>query len=170
MGTVRLGANYVRIWVATAVSNLGDGVTLAALPLLAASLTRSPTSVALVSMASTLPWLLFALPSGALADRLDRKRTMVIVDGFRTVVLGLLALLVLTNNATIWVLGFVAFALGSAETLFDNAAQSILPNLVHRDALEIANGRMYEAEIVANQFVGPPLGALLFAATAAAPR
>ncbi len=169
MGTVRLGANYVRIWSATAVSNLGDGVTLAALPLLAASLTRSPTSVALVSMASTLPWLFFALPSGALTDRLDRQKTMVLVDGFRMLVMAGLALLVFTDAAAIWVLGIVAFALGSAETLFDNAAQSILPNLVDVDALEVANGRMYAAEIVSNQFIGPPLGALLFAATAAAP-
>jgi MFS family permease len=169
MGRVRLGANYVRIWSATAASNLGDGVTLAALPLLAASLTRSPTSIAAVSLAGTLPWLLFALLSGALADRLDRKRTMVMVDAFRMLVLAALAVTVLTGNESVALLALVAFTLGSAETLFDNAAQSILPNLVHRDALEIANGRMYAAEIVSNQFIGPPLGAFLFAATAAAP-
>ena len=73
MARVRLGANYVRLWIAATVSNLGDGVTLAALPLLAAALTRSPTSIAVVSFAGTLPWLLFALVSGALADRLDRR-------------------------------------------------------------------------------------------------
>lgn len=169
MARVRLGANYVRIWCAATVSNLGDGVTLAALPLLAASLTRSPTSIALVSLAGTLPWLLFALLSGALADRLDRKRTMVMVDAFRMLVLGGLAVVVLMGSETIVLLAVVAFTLGSAETLFDNAAQSILPNVVHTDALEVANGRVYAAEIVSNQFIGPPLGAFLFAATAAAP-
>jgi MFS family permease len=151
------------------VSNLGDGVTLAALPLLAASLTRSPTSIAAVSLAGTLPWLLFALVSGALADRLDRKRTMVIVDGFRMLVMAGLAVLVLTEQDTLVLIALAAFALGSAETLFDNAAQSLLPSVVDRDALEVANGRLYAAEVVTNQFVGPPLGAFLFAAAAATP-
>jgi MFS family permease len=169
MARTRLGANYVRLWSASAVSNLGDGVTLAALPLLAASLTRSPTSIAIVSFAGTLPWLLFALLSGALADRWDRKRTMAIVDGFRMLVMAALATLVLTGNETLGLLAIVAFALGSAETLFDNSAQSILPTFVDRDALELANSRLEGIEVVANQFVGPPLGAFLFAATAAAP-
>src|SRR3978361_75539 len=100
MARIRLGASYVRLWTASTVSNLGAGATLAALPLLAASLPRSPTSIAAVSLAGTLPWLLFALLSGALADRLDRKRTMAIVDGFRTLVMGVLAALVLTGNET----------------------------------------------------------------------
>jgi predicted MFS family arabinose efflux permease len=94
---------------------------------------------------------------------------MVAVDTFRMAVLAALAVFVLTGTETIVLLALVAFALGTAETLFDNAAQSILPNVVPVDALEVANGRMYAAEIVSNQFVGPPLGAFLFAATAAAP-
>ncbi len=169
MAKVRLGSSYVRLWSAATVSNLGDGVTLAALPLLAASLTRSPTSIAAISLAGTLPWLLFALISGALADRLDRKRTMVLVDGFRMLVMAGLAILVLTEQDTLVLLAVVAFALGSAETLFDNSAQSLLPSVVDRDALEVANGRLYAAEVVTNQFAGPPLGAFLFAAAAAAP-
>ncbi len=169
MTRARLGANYVRLWTASTVSNLGDGVTLAGLPLLAASLTRSPTGVALVSFAGTLPWLFFALLGGALADRLDRKRTMAVVDGFRMLVMGTLAVLVLTDSATLVLIGLVAFVLGSAETLFDNAAQAILPNVVARDTLETANGRLYAAEVITNQFAGPPLGAFLFAAASAAP-
>ena len=158
-----------RLWTAATVSNLGDGVTLAALPLLAASLTRSPTSIAVVTFAGTLPWLLFALLSGALADRLDRRRTMVLVDAFRMLVMAGLAVLVLTDADSLLLVGVVAFVLGSAETLFDNSAQSILPSIVERDSLETANGRVYAAEVVTNQFVGPPVGAFLFAATAAAP-
>ena len=130
MARVRLGANYVRLWSAATVSNLGDGVTLAALPLLAASLTRSPTSIAAISLAGTLPWLLFALLGGALADRLDRRRTMALVDGFRMLAMGVLAVLVLTGTETLPLIAIVAFALGTAETLFDNAAQAILPNVV----------------------------------------
>jgi MFS family permease len=169
MPRVRLGANYVRLWSAATVSNLGDGVTLAALPLLAASLTRSPTSIAAISLAGTLPWLLFALLGGALADRLDRRRTMAYVDGFRMLAMGALAVLVLTGTETLPLIALVAFALGTAETLFDNAAQAILPNVVDTGVLEVANGRLYAAEVVSNQFVGPPLGAFLFAAAAAAP-
>src|SRR6476661_7210243 len=164
MTRVRLGANYVRLWAASTVSNLGDGVTLAALPLLAASLTRSPTSVAAVSFAGTLPWLFFALIGGALADRLDRRLTMAVVDGFRMLAIGSLAVLVLTDTVNLLLIGLVAFALGTAETVFDNAAQAVLPNVVARDALEVANGRLYAAEVVTNEFVGPPLGALLVAA------
>jgi predicted MFS family arabinose efflux permease len=169
MTRVRLGANYARLWTATTVSNLGDGVTLAALPLLAASLTRSPTEVAAVTFALSLPWLFFALVGGALADRLDRRRTMAVVDGIRTLLLALLGALVLTDTISLILLAVVAFAIGTAETVFDNAAQSILPNVVARDALETANGRLYAGEVVTNQFVGPPLGAFLFAATASAP-
>ncbi len=169
MAKIRLGANYVRLWTAATVSNLGDGVTLAALPLLAASLTRSPTSIAAVSLAGTLPWLFFALIGGALADRLDRKRTMALVDAFRMVAMAVLAVLVLTDTATLVLIAVVAFALGTSETLFDNAAQAILPSVVAVEALEVANGRLQAVEVVTNQFVGPPLGAFVFAAAAAAP-
>jgi MFS family permease len=169
MTRVRLGANYARIWGASTVSNLGDGVTLAALPLLAASLTRSPTRIAAITLARTLPWLLFALVGGALADRLDRRKAMAVVDFLRMGLMVLLAVLVATDTATLLWIGIIAFALGSAETVFDNAAQAILPNVVKREALQTANGRLYAAEVVTNQFAGPPLGAFLFAAAAAAP-
>ena len=169
MAKVRLGASYVRLWSAATVSNLGDGVTLAALPLLAASLTRSPTSIAAISLAGTLPWLLFALISGALADRLDRKRTMVLVDGFRMLVMAGLAILVLTEQDTLVLLALVAFALGSAETLFDNSARVAA---TERRRPRLARGRQRPALRGRGRHQpvrGPPLGALLFAAAAAAP-
>jgi MFS family permease len=169
MARVRLGANYVRLWSAATVSNLGDGVMLAALPLLAASLTRDPTEVALVSLALTLPWLLFALVGGALADRLDRRKAMAVVDGIRMLLIGALGIAVLADQQSLWLLVVVAFLLGTAETVFDNASQAILPSVVAKEHLELANGRLYAAEIVTNQFAGPPLGAFLFAAAAAAP-
>jgi MFS family permease len=169
MARVRLGANYVRLWTGATVSNLGDGVTLAAVPLLATTLTRSPTSIAVVSLAMTLPWLLFALVGGALADRLDRRKTMAAVDAFRMVAIGTLAGFVLAGEESLALIVVVAFVLGTAETLFDNASQAILPNVVPKEHLETANGRLYAAEIVTNQFVGPPLGAFLFTVAAAAP-
>jgi MFS family permease len=157
------------LWTANAVSNLGDGVTLVAGPLLAASLTRDPRLVAGLAVAQRLPWLLFSLVSGALVDRLDRRRLMVRVDAARCVAVGLLGVAVLADVATLPLLYVVFFALGTAETLFDNAAVSILPGVVPREQLARANGRLLGAQMVANELAGPPLGGLLFATAAALP-
>jgi hypothetical protein len=151
------------------VSNLGDGVTLVAGPLLAASLTRDPRLVAGLAVAQRLPWLLFSLLSGALVDRLDRRLLMARVDAARCVVVGLLGVAVLADVATLPLLYVVFFALGTAETLFDNAAVSILPAVVSKDRLARANGRLLGAQMVANELVAPPLGGLLFATAAAVP-
>src|SRR6476469_6375948 len=156
----RLGGNFARLWTAGAVSNIGDGVVLAAMPLLAASLSHNdPVTVALVATAGTLPWLLFSLVGGAIADRTDRRRTMAVVDGMRFVAMAALAVALLAGAESIVLLVIVSFALGMAETVFDNASQAILPSLVTDDLLETANGRLEGAQIVTNQFVGPPVGA-----------
>ncbi|HEY7590716.1 MAG TPA: MFS transporter [Candidatus Limnocylindrales bacterium] len=158
-----LGSRFWRLWSASVVSNLADGMFWVALPLLAVTLTASPALVAGVVVASRLPWLLFALVAGALADRLDRRRTMVLVDLGRVVILGGLALTVAAGVATIWLLYVVAFLLGVLETLFDTAAQAILPNIVPRERLTAANSRLLAAEFTMNQFIGPPLGGFLAA-------
>ncbi|MGB3683767.1 MAG: MFS transporter [Rubrobacteraceae bacterium] len=164
-----LGANYWKLWAASTVSNLGDGITLVAGPLLAASLTRDPLLVAGVALAQRLPWLLFSLISGALVDRLDRRLLMVAVDGFRTMLLLGLAFAVLFDFVSIPLLYAVFFLMGTAETLFDTASVSILPAVVPRESLEKANGRLFGAQIVANEFVAPPLGGFLFAVAASVP-
>jgi MFS family permease len=103
----------------------------------------------------------FALVAGALADRLDRRRTMVLVDAGRVVLMGGLALAVLGNVATIWLLYLVAFVLGCFETMFDTAASSMLPNVVGKDKVVAANSRLNAVELTMNAFVGPPLGGFL---------
>ena len=158
-----LGRSYWKLWLASAGSNLSDGIFWTAMPLLALSLTDSPALIAGVTVASRLPWLLFALVAGALADRLDRRRTMMLVDLGRAGLLGALAVMVGANFASIPLLYGLVFALGVAETLFDTSAQSIMPTLVDRERLSRANGRLYAAELTMNQFVGPPLGGLLAA-------
>jgi len=165
----RLSGRYWRLWTASTISNLGDGVAIVALPLLAVSLTRNPVLVSLLGVVQYLPWLLFSLISGALVDRLDRRVLMWRTDVFRAVVISAVGLLVVVDWMSLPVLFSAAFLLGTAETLFDNASQAILPSLVERDALAKANGRLQGAEVVTNQFVGPPLGGLLFAAAAATP-
>ncbi|MEV2237356.1 MFS transporter [Micromonospora sp. NPDC049891] len=159
-----LGGRFWRLWSASAVSNLADGIVKIALPLVAVGYTRSPVLVAGVATAFSLPWLLFALPAGALADRLDRRRVMLAANALRAVVIGGLALAVAFDSGSIWLLYLVALVLGMAETLYDTSAQSILPQVVTRDQLPRANGRLAAVELAANQFVGPPLAGFLVAA------
>ena len=160
---MRLGPNFRKALVASGFANLADGVFQVALPLLAVQLTRSPLLIAGVAVAARLPWLL-APVAGALADRLDRRQTMVRVNLVRTVLLGGLALAIAAGLATVVMLYAVALLLGFAETLFDTSDQSLLPAIVPRDDLTRANSRLFAVEMVANTFVGPPLGGLLAAA------
>jgi MFS family permease len=168
----RLGLPFWQLWSASTLSNLADGLVKIALPLVAVTLTDSAGLVAGVTLAVTLPWLLFALPAGALADRVDRRIAMVAANVVRAVAVAALAVaLVLgleSSTGAIWALYAVALLLGTAETVYDTAAQSILPQVVPRDRLPRANGRLIAAELTANEFVGPPLGGLLVAAGVAA--
>jgi MFS family permease len=164
-----LGSNFRRLVASATVSGLGDGVRIAALPLLAAALTASPTTIAAVTLAGGLPWALFALISGALVDRWDRRRVMALSDAARFLVTGVLVALVASDHSSIAAILVVAFLLGTAETFFDNASQAILPSIVDDALLERANGRLYASQIVTIQFVGPPLGALLFGWAMAVP-
>lgn len=156
-----LGRGFWTLFSASLVANLSDGIFQIALPLLAVSVTKEPGLVAGVTVASRLPWLVFALVAGALADRLDRRRTMVLVDAGRVVLLSGLVLAVVANVATIWLLYLVAFVLGCLETMFDTAASSMLPNVVGKDKVVAANSRLNAVELTMNNFVGPPLGGLL---------
>jgi len=165
-GRAPLGSAYWWLWTSSGLSNLADGVFKIALPLVAIRYTQSPALIAGLSLALTLPWLLFALQAGALADRADRRRMMLGANIARTAVLAGLAVAAATGLGSIWVLYLVALCIGVSETLYDTSAQSILPQLVGRDQLSRANGRLYAAEMTANQFIGPPLGGLLVAAGA----
>jgi MFS family permease len=158
-----LGRNFTKAMVASGFANLADGVLWVALPLLAVQLTRSPILIAGITVAARLPWLL-APVAGAFADRLDRRQSMVRVNLVRFVLLGGLALAVAVDVATLPLLYAVAVLLGVGETLFDTSAQSLLPAVVDRDELTRANSRLFAVELVANTFIGPPLGGLLAAA------
>lgn len=165
----KLGSRFDKLTLAAGVSNLGDGVMGAAFPLLVASLTRDPILVAGVTFVGRLPWLLFGLVSGALVDRMDRKRVMVITNTLRFVGIGLLALGIATGDAGLVAVYVVAFGLGVAETFFDTSAEAFTPRLVEPGQLPSANARLQGLEFVAGSLAGPPLGAFLFAAAAALP-
>lgn len=151
------------------ISNLGDGTSAIAYPWLATTLTRSPVLVAGVGVASRLPWLLVSLHAGAVIDRSDRRTVMIAMNAARAAITALVVALVVTDLMTIPLLFAAALLLGVAEVLYDNGAQTILPRLVPAERLERANGDLWGAETVTNQFVGPPLGGLLIAVGLAVP-
>lgn len=165
----RLGSDFKRLWLATAISNVGDGIRIAALPLLAASFTRDPLLISGVLFATKLPWLLFSLHSGAVVDRVDRRRLMVVVALIRGAVMGLLALSLLADVGGIALVYSVALFLGIGEVFADNASFALLPAVTPAERLEDANGRLEAAIVVTNEFLGPALGGLLFAAALGAP-
>lgn len=164
-----LGASFRRVWLAVGISSTGDGMFLTAFPLLAASLTRDAFLIAGVTIASRLPWLVFSLIAGAIADRVDRRRLMVTADVARCVVVAALGIVVLGHWAQIWLLYVCAFGLGVGETLHTNAAQAILPRLVESDQLVTANARLTSTQVMTENFGGPPIGAALYSAAPSVP-
>jgi MFS family permease len=177
---VALGTSYRKLFAASTISNLGDGISLIAYPWLASAITRNPILIALVPVAQRLPWLLFTLPAGVITDRTDRQRLMVGANVLRALLTGVVAFAVFSRRgvlpapdevdqvvSTEWLLYLVLIAatllLGVGEVLYDNSAQTFLPAIVETNDLEQANGRLYSAELVANQFAGPPLAGLLLA-------
>lgn len=165
----RLGPGYRWLLASSWTSNLGDGIVLAAGPLLVASQTDQEFLVALAALVQWLPPLLLGLYAGALTDRVDRRRLVIAVDLVRCAVLVLLVTAVLTGAVSIGVVLVALFLLGTAEMFADNASSTILPMLVDRDDLAVGNARLQTGFITVNQLAGPPLGAALFAAGAAWP-
>ncbi|TCO45983.1 putative MFS family arabinose efflux permease [Kribbella antiqua] len=164
-----LGPDFRKIWPASIISNLGDGAMLAAGPLLVASITREPAAVGAAAFVQQLPWLLFALLSGALVDRLDRRLMIVAADIFRCAVLTALGIAVLLETSPLWGVYAALFLLGTAETLADNASGALLVSAVPKTQLGKANARLFASGTVLQQLGGPPLGALLFAVGAGVP-
>lgn len=151
------------------VSSLGDGIRTAALPLLAVTVTSDPVLVSGLVVAGRLPWLLVALFSGAVADRIDRRRLMIIADVCRaTVLLGVVAFL-LAGDPSIWVLYVLAAALGIGETLFETATQGLLPQVVPPERLASANGNMASLNFALGSFAGPAVGSWLFSLSRVVP-
>jgi len=160
----RLSPAYWRLWTASTISNLGDGVFLVALPLLASRLTRSEVAISFIGVAAALPWLVLSLPIGAVVDRIDHRLLMVRADTFRAAIVGTLAIAVAADSAHMWMLWVAAACLGVAEVFFDNASQAMVPSIVPTEVLEKANGRRFASEIAANSFIGTPLGSIMFVA------
>lgn len=179
---VKLGNSFWRLWSASAISNLGDGIAAVAYPWLASSVTRSPLLIALIGFASRAPWLIFTLFAGVLSDRFNRKKILIAMDLFRgaltvgvaiAVTLSasrlpdLSALNEISSLNTDWLLYSIlliaSIFFGMAEVLRDNTAQTFMPLVVEKEKLEKANGRLWSAESLTNTFIGPPIGSFLVA-------
>lgn len=175
MSLIAANRNFRLLFSATAVSNLGDGISALAFPWLATLITRDPFLIAAVAAATKLPWLLFSLPAGVITDQFDRQRLMVSADVLRMLltvaVIGLILSappMPMADNAAqalplIAGLCAAAFLLGSAEVVRDNAAQTALPSVVEKSQLEQANGQLWSIEQIMGQFVGPPVAGVLIA-------
>ncbi|MBO1417532.1 MFS transporter [Streptomyces sp. FH025] len=165
----QLGRKFGMLWSASAISSVGDGMRDSALPLLAVAVSDSPGAVSVVSVAASLPFLLMSLYGGVLADRADRRRLMWTIDSLRAaVVLGFAAWVYLADPP-LAVLAALAFVLGCGETVFSNAATSVIPEVVRPDQLDAANGRMQGNMLVGGNLIGPLLGSALFAVAAGLP-
>ncbi|GAA4381829.1 MFS transporter [Paeniglutamicibacter cryotolerans] len=151
------------LWAGASASNLGDGMLLAAGPLLVLTMTREPLAVALAPFVQQVPWVLFGLLAGAVVDRVDRRALMIGVNLLRMVVMAALALVIFTGALTLPLLYAGLFLLGTAEAFADNAATSLIPTLVPKKQLGLANSRLFGTITITNQLSGPPLGAMLFA-------
>jgi len=167
--SARLSPRYWKLWAATAVSSLGDGVVAIALPLLAVSVTRDGLALGGLLAALRLPWLLVAVPLGAVADRVDRRRMAVGIETLRTVVLAVLAVAIGEGLRSLPFLYLVAFSLGTLEAGFVAATSAAVPDLVGKEGLAHANGHLAAANTAGEDFLGVGLGGLAFVALAALP-
>lgn len=181
---MKLGVNYWKLWIASVVSNLGDGIAMIAYPWLASAVTRNPLHIAAVAVITRLPWLLFSLPAGVITDRVDRRKLAAWMDVGRFVITTGVAFAVLRVQSQLsspdqvadgsaplpesagfllFVVYAAALLLGTAEVFRDNSAQTLMPAIVDSENLERANGRLWGAEMVTNSFVGPPIAGILMA-------
>jgi len=188
MRSKRLPSSYTKLFVASAFSNLGTGVSMVAYPWIASSLTRSPLLLSLIGLMASLPWLIVSLPGGVLIDRFPRRKIIVLTDVFRGFVTVAVAVVIWANQNSIHVVKSVTnltvvnthvllycvmlvatFLLESAAVIGNSASQTFIPMIVDKEELERANGRLWTAESLTSSFMGPPLASLLLGLSVFAP-
>jgi MFS family permease len=167
--SVPLGHDFSRIWSASLITNLVDGVLRLAAPLLAVSLTEDPILIGALSALGLLPWLFFAIPIGALVDRVDRRKALVIGNSLRAVIALFIAFAVSQDFINIWLLLISVFFFGICEVLVDTTSQAVLPQILDKSNYERGNSRLQISEVIVSQFAGAPLSGLLYAVSIALP-
>ncbi|HEX9035106.1 MAG TPA: MFS transporter [Streptosporangiaceae bacterium] len=165
----RLGGGFRWLLASSWITNLGDGITLAAGPLLVASQTHNPLAIAMAALLQRLPWLMFGLYAGVVADRVSRRAVVITTGLMRVMILILLTASIITRRVDTAAVLAALFLFGVNETFSYTATATLLPTLVDKRDLGIANSRTYAGMIVWSQLAGPPIGAALFAAGMALP-
>lgn len=158
-----MGPAFNRMWAASIVSNLADGVLGAAAPLLAIALTDNTVLISSLGAMVMLPWLLFAIPIGALVDRLDRRFILAGSNSIRALIVGCVALGVATHHVTIYWLILASFIIGICEVAADTTSQSLIPQVLQKENFEKGNSRLSISETVVQGFIGSPLSGALYA-------
>ena len=164
-----MGPAFNRMWASSIVSNLSDGILIAAAPLLAITLTDSTVLISATGAMIMLPWLLFAIPIGVLVDRVDRRFILAGANATRSAVVGVLALLIATDHVTIYWLLFASFVIGVCEVAADTTAQSLIPQILEEKNFEKGNSRLQISQTVIQGFVGAPLSGFIYAIAIALP-
>jgi hypothetical protein len=165
----RLPRSFRLLWAAAAASNIGDGLRITALPLLATTVTTDPRAIAGVTIAERIPWLIFILPGGAWADRYDRRMLRVSLDVVRGLVMASLVYAIAVHHLTIVAIYIVTALLASAEAVVDSSSMALVPATVEAYDLVRAGSRLSATEVLTNELIGPPLGGLLFGLTMIVP-
>jgi len=153
---------FRRLWWSWTVSLLGDGVRGLALPLYVAVKTHSALAASAVTAAEVLPWLLFALPAGALVDRARPAVVLAVAHAFRAAVTAGVVLAIVYDFATVPVLCAFAFVLTVAETFAYSATQALMVSFAGPDQLSEANAKFYTVHTVGLQLAGPLAAGALF--------
>ena len=164
-----MGPAFNRMWAASIISNLSDGILIAAAPLLAISLTDSTVLISAIGAMVMLPWLLFAIPIGVMVDRVDRRFILAGANATRSAVVGLLALLIATHHVTIYWLLVASFIIGVCEVAADTTSQSLIPQILEEKNFEKGNSRLQISETVIQGFVGAPISGFIYAIAIALP-
>jgi MFS family permease len=159
---------FFRYWLSGFLDDFGDGIRLAAFPLLAAQLTRSPVAVAAVTTVQGLPWLLGPV-LGVIVDRTDRRRLMVLVDVVRAAIITALAAAIFRHADELALVYITAFITGAGSALRNTATVACVPRLVGPDGLDRANGQVIAGQIIGTELAGPAAGGWLFGLAAAIP-
>ena len=167
--SVPLGHDFSRIWSASLITNLVDGVLRLAAPLLAVSLTEDPILIGALTALGLLPWLFFAIPIGAIVDRVDRRKALVLGNSLRAVIALFIAFAVSQGFINIWLLLISVFFFGICEVLVDTTSQAVLPQILDKSNYERGNSRLQISEVIVSQFAGAPLSGLLYAVSIALP-
>jgi len=164
-----LGHDFTRIWSASLITNLVDGVLRLAAPLLAVSLTQDPILIGALSALGLLPWLFFAIPIGAMVDRFDRRKALILGNILRALIALFIAFAVSQGFINIWLLLISVFFFGICEVLVDTTSQAVLPQILDKSNYERGNSRLQISEVIVSQFAGAPLSGFLYAISIALP-